>query len=76
MPHFPDKFMPFMEKPAGAGLSSNAVAFYGRAIKALRTLTQWHANMEPSWRHNKPKLTTGYKPEAGYKPTAGQKPAA
>jgi hydrogenase small subunit len=71
MPHFPDKFMPFMEKPAGAGLSSNAVAFYGRAIKALRVLTQAHANMEPGWRHNKPKLTTGYKPEVNtYKPAA------
>ena len=35
MPGFPDKFMPFMEEPPGAKLSTQAVATYGRAARAL-----------------------------------------
>jgi hydrogenase small subunit len=60
MPHFPDKYMPFMDQPAGAGLSSNLVALYGKTIKALRRISQAHGNTEPRWRHNKPYLNTGY----------------
>jgi len=61
MPGFPDKFMPFMEQPPGATLSSNLITPYGAIIRALRPLTQSTLNSEPKWRHNKPNLTTGYK---------------
>src|SRR5947208_13514345 len=50
MPGFPDKFMPFMDMPPGAQLSSAAVALYGRTIRALRRFTQASLNQEPSWR--------------------------
>ena len=50
MPGFPDKFMPFMNQPPGSLLSANAVATYGRAIKALRKFTQKSLDKEPEWR--------------------------
>jgi hydrogenase small subunit len=50
MPGFPDKFMPFMEMPPGAQLSSTAVATYGRTVRALRRFTQASMNQEPEWR--------------------------
>jgi hydrogenase small subunit len=62
MPGFPDKFMPFMDEPPGAKLSSTAVAIYGRTVRALRHFTQATLNKEPAWRHPRPELTTGYKP--------------
>ncbi len=40
MPGFPDKFMPFLDEPPGAKLSSAAIAVYGRTIRALRQFTQ------------------------------------
>ena len=40
MPGFPDKFMPFMDEPPGAKVSSGTVGVYGRAIRALRHITQ------------------------------------
>jgi hydrogenase small subunit len=61
MPGFPDKFMPFMDEPPGAKLSSTAVAIYGRTVRALRRFTQTTMNKEPDWRHPRPELTTGYK---------------
>ena len=43
MPGFPDKFMPFMDEPPGAKLSSIAVGFYGRRRpQASRTITNAH----------------------------------
>jgi hydrogenase small subunit len=51
MPGFPDKFMPFMDEPPGAKLSSTAVALYGRTVRALRNFTQGSMNKEPQWRH-------------------------
>ncbi len=33
MPGFPDKFMPFMDEPPGAKLSSAAIGIYGAAIR-------------------------------------------
>ena len=48
---FPDKFMPFMDEPPGAHLSSTAIGIYGRLIKALRRFTNKTANKEPKWRH-------------------------
>jgi hydrogenase small subunit len=50
MPGFPDKFMPFMNMPPGAQLSSTAVMTYGRTVRALRKFTQASMNQEPVWR--------------------------
>jgi hydrogenase small subunit len=50
MPGFPDKFMPFMDMPPGAQLSSAAVTTYGRTVRALRKFTQASMNKEPEWR--------------------------
>jgi hydrogenase small subunit len=47
MPGFPDKFMPFMDMPPGAQLSSAAVVMYGRTVRALRRFTQASMNEEP-----------------------------
>jgi hydrogenase small subunit len=62
MPGFPDKFMPFMDEPPGAKLSSAAVGVYGKAISALRRITATTMDDEPSWRTPGSRLTTGYKP--------------
>jgi hydrogenase small subunit len=62
MPGFPDKFMPFMDEPPGAKLSSTAVGVYGKAITALRRITANTMDDEPSWRTRGDRLTTGYKP--------------
>ncbi|MCI0460119.1 MAG: hypothetical protein L0Z62_24470 [Gemmataceae bacterium] len=51
MPGFPDKFMPFMNEPAGAMLSTTAVVIYGRTVRALRSFTRASMNKEPEWRH-------------------------
>jgi hydrogenase small subunit len=50
MPGFPDKFMPFLDMPPGAKLSSEAVVTYGRTVRALRKFTQASMNQEPEWR--------------------------
>jgi hydrogenase small subunit len=60
MPGFPDKFMPFMDEPPGAKMSSTAVVMYGRTVRALRQFTQQQLNKEPKWRHAGDTLTTGY----------------
>jgi hydrogenase small subunit len=67
MPGFPDKFMPFMDEPPGAKMSSAAVLMYGRTVRALRNFTKTALDKEPSWRDPRPVLTTGYenKPKAG-----------
>ena len=51
MPGFPDKFMPFMDEPPGAKLSTAAVVLYGRTVRALRSFTRASVNKEPPWRH-------------------------
>jgi len=61
MPGFPDKFMPFMDEPPGAKVSSNVVSVYGAAVRGLRKLTNNTLNKEPSWRHTGRELTTGYR---------------
>src|SRR5215468_8804312 len=48
MPGFPDKFMPFMDEPPGAMLSTAAIVMYGRAVRALRGFTRASLNREPS----------------------------
>jgi len=60
MPGFPDKFMPFMDEPPGGKVSSGISSVYGRAISALRHITQNTLNKEPKWRHPRAELTTGY----------------
>jgi hydrogenase small subunit len=50
MPGFPDKFMPFMDEPPGAKLSTRAVSIYGKTVHALRGFTQASMNREPEWR--------------------------
>ena len=62
LPGFPDKFMPFMDMPPGAGLSSLVVKPYGTFIRRLRGITNRTANTEPRWRHNRELLTSGYNP--------------
>jgi hydrogenase small subunit len=64
MPGFPDKFMPFMDEPPGARVSSSAIGVYGRAIRALRSMTNTTVNKEPKWRHPGAELTTGYHPRS------------
>jgi hydrogenase small subunit len=60
MPGFPDKFMPFMEEPPGAKMSTAAVLMYGRTVRALRNFTKSSLDKEPAWRQPGPTLTTGY----------------
>jgi hydrogenase small subunit len=62
MPGFPDKFMPFMEEPPGAKLSTQAVTMYGKTVRALRKFTQASHNKEPEWRQPGTELKTGYEP--------------
>jgi hydrogenase small subunit len=62
MPGFPDKFMPFMDEPPGALMSSTLISVYGRLIRSLRAMTNATGNKEPKWRHNGSDLTTGYHP--------------
>ena len=62
MPGFPDKFMPFMDEPPGAKLSTTAVTMYGRTIRALRKFTQASQNKEPEWRKPAAKTPTRDEP--------------
>jgi hydrogenase small subunit len=64
MPGFPDKFMPFMDEPPGARVSTASASAFGRAVSALRGLTQATLNKEPKWRHARAELTTGYQARA------------
>jgi hydrogenase small subunit len=50
MPGFPDKFMPLLEEPPGAQLSTTAVVMYGKTVRALRKFTRASLNREPAWR--------------------------
>lgn len=61
MPGFPDKFMPFMDEPPGAKVSSGISTVYGSMIRQLRKVTNNTLNKEPSWRHKGRELTTGYR---------------
>jgi hydrogenase small subunit len=47
MPGFPDKFMPFMDEPPGAKMSTAAVLMYGRTVRALRNFTRSSLDQEP-----------------------------
>jgi hydrogenase small subunit len=63
MPGFPDKFMPFMDEPPGARVSTLAVGKYGKMIRTLREFTNSSVSKEPKWRH-RGALTTGYRVES------------
>ena len=63
MPGFPDKFMPFMDEPPGARVSTMASGVYGSAIRGLRRITAKTIDEEPKWRTSGSKLLTGYKSE-------------
>ena len=63
MPGFPDKFMPFMDEPPGAKVSSRTSAITGRVMRSLRSITQHTLNQEPKWRRPGRELTTGYQPK-------------
>ena len=52
MPGFPDKFMPFMDEPPGARVSSLTSQIFGRAVHQLRRITNHTLNKEPAkWLH-------------------------
>ena len=50
-----------MNLPAPASPPA-AIGVYGRAIRALRAITNNTVNKEPKWRHPRAELTTGYHP--------------
>ena len=50
MPGFPESFMPFLNEPAGAMLSTAAITMYGLAVRALRGITRGSMNKERNWR--------------------------
>jgi hydrogenase small subunit len=60
MPGFPDKFMPFMDEPPGAKLSSRGSAVYGKAVRRLRKVTEKTLDKEPRWRTKGRELKTGF----------------
>jgi hydrogenase small subunit len=60
MPGFPDKFMPFMDEPPGARLSTVATGVYGSGIRRLRTMTMSALDEEPQWRVRGRELLSGY----------------
>jgi hydrogenase small subunit len=68
MPGFPDKFMPFMNEPPGAQISTSAVLMYGRTVRALRNFTKHSLDREPGWRVPGPVLGTGYVPPEKSRP--------
>jgi hydrogenase small subunit len=47
MPGFPDKFIPFMDEPPGARMSTAAVNVYGKTVRSLRQFTLASMNREP-----------------------------
>ncbi|MEV6984378.1 hydrogenase expression protein HypE [Sphaerisporangium sp. NPDC051017] len=61
MPGFPDKFMPFMDEPPGARVSSTVSAMYGGVVRRLRDITFRTVDKEPKWRAKGRALLTGYK---------------
>ncbi|HYX92729.1 MAG TPA: hypothetical protein VE782_14290 [Myxococcaceae bacterium] len=69
MPGYPDKFMPHMDEPPGAYMSTAAIATYGTMVRALRRFTRGSMDVEPEWRKPSQVLTTGYRPQA--EPTGG-----
>jgi hydrogenase small subunit len=67
MPGFPDKFVPFMNEPPGAHMSTAAVDVYGRTVRSLRQFTQASMNREPP-RPGAPHPAPGAEPPQGDQP--------
>ncbi|MGW4644447.1 NADH-quinone oxidoreductase subunit B family protein [Sphaerisporangium sp. NPDC004334] len=61
MPGFPDKFMPFMDEPPGAMVSSSISTVYGGVVRKLRGITLHTVDKEPKWRAKGRALLTGYR---------------
>ena len=61
MPGFPDKFMPFMDEPPGARVSTMTAGIIGTAVRALRKVTMKTVDEEPRWRERGSELLTGYR---------------
>ncbi|GAC1496024.1 MAG: hydrogenase small subunit [Vulcanimicrobiaceae bacterium] len=61
MPGFPDKFMPFMDEPPGAKISSTIAGTYGTMVKSMRNFTMHTVDREPKWRQKSATITTGYR---------------
>jgi hydrogenase small subunit len=59
MPGFPDKFMPVLDEPPGAKLSTAAAAAYGKTVRLLRSKTEQAMESEPKWRRPGPDLLSG-----------------
>ena len=64
MPGYPDKFMPHMDEPPGAYMSTAAIATYGTMVRALRRFTRGSMDIEPEWRKPGDALVTGDAPRA------------
>jgi hydrogenase small subunit len=47
MPGFPDKFVPFLDEPPGARMSTAAINVYGKTVRSLRQFTRASMNREP-----------------------------
>ena len=62
MPGFPDKFMPFMDEPPGARLSTTVFVNGGPRHHGAAADHEHTVNKEPKWRHTGTALTTGYAP--------------
>ena len=63
MPGFPDKFMPFMDEPPGAKLSTKAATCWAPRSGRCAAFTTSTLDKEPKWRRPGTKLTTGYQPK-------------
>lgn len=65
MPGFPDKYMPFMEQAPKSKLTSIPASLtYGPIYRFFRNWEiRRNGDKEPAWRHNRPRLTTGYRPK-------------
>ena len=61
MPGFPDKFMPFMDEPPGARVSTIGSGLYGTLVRGLRKITMKTVDEEPKCRVKGSTLMTGYK---------------
>ena len=63
MPGFPDKFMPFMDEPPGAKVSTRMANVLGTVVRTLRAYTLHTLEDEPKWRTRGKELKTGYRPQ-------------
>jgi hydrogenase small subunit len=60
MPGFPDKFMPFMDEPPGAHVSTKMSGLYGSVVRGLRGITARTVDKEPKWRRKSDRLLSGF----------------